>query len=60
MEKKGDEGGFTLKKRWFVKNQGETSKIEDSYNFQDKENVRSTLMDLLTLPRYLEPEPMDL
>ena len=32
MESKPEE--FTLKKRWFVVNQGEKTKIEDNYEFE--------------------------
>ena len=43
MEPKQEEKSFTLKKRWFVINQDEDSKIEDFYDFEggegDDDNV---------------------
>ena len=46
MEGKPSTGGFTLKKRWFVKNQGESAKIEDYYQFEDKDKSNVSRFDI--------------
>jgi len=46
MESKPDKGKFVLKKRWFIKNIGDKSSIEEFYDFKDKKDVNLIINEI--------------